>query len=197
MAKDYIRYDLLAQDALRGVVRKVLHTAAQQGLPGEHHFYISIATTVPGVMLSPRLHEQYPDEMTIILQHQFWDLEIDDNEFSVTLSFGGAPERMTVPFAAIKGFFDPSVQFGLEFVVGDEGRAMDDPDAGSGAGEMAMGGAAAHAGSIPTGPEASNDSVSDGASSQDEDGATKESDGNGEDGDGATVVSLDAFRRKG
>jgi hypothetical protein len=86
MAKDYIRYDLLAQDALRGVVRKVLHTAAQQGLPGEHHFYISIATTVPGVMLSPRLHEQYPDEMTIILQHQFWDLEIDDNEFSVTLS---------------------------------------------------------------------------------------------------------------
>jgi hypothetical protein len=158
MAKDYIRYDLLAQDALRGVVRKVLHTAAQQGLPGEHHFYISIATTVPGVVLSQRLRDQYPDEMTIILQHQFWDLDIDDNEFSVTLSFGGAPERMTVPFAAIKGFFDPSVQFGLEFVVGDESRAVDDPDADAGRAESASG----HAGAIPTGSQASNDSILDG-----------------------------------
>jgi hypothetical protein len=190
MAKDYIRYDLLAQEALRGVVRKVLSTAAQQGLPGEHHFYISIATTVPGVMLSQRLRDQYPDEMTIILQHQFWDLDITDTEFSVTLSFGGSPERLTVPFAAIKGFFDPSVQFGLEFVVGDEGRGVADPDAGDAPPAMQP--------APPAGPDASNDSSADSDTGPAE--ATEYAEKAGEedtDGDGATVVSLDAFRRKG
>jgi uncharacterized protein len=115
MAVDHIRYDLLAQEALRGVVRTVLGDAARNGLPGEHHFYITFDTCKDGVRLSPRMLEQYPKEMTIVLQHQFWDLVITENGFEVGLSFGGIPERLAIPFAAIKGFFDPSVQFGLQF----------------------------------------------------------------------------------
>ena len=112
---DHIRYDLLTQQALRGVVRNVLTDAAKKGLPGEHHFYISFDTRADGVRLSDRLKAQYPEQMTVILQHQFWDLEVDETGFSVGLSFGGVPEKLGVPFEAIKGFFDPSVQFGLQF----------------------------------------------------------------------------------
>lgn len=115
MAIDHIRYDVLAQDALRGVVRTVLADVAKKGLPGEHHFYISFDTRADGVRLSPRMHAQYPEEMTIVLQHQFWDLVVSQDGFEVGLSFGGVPERLAVPFAAVKGFFDPSVQFGLQF----------------------------------------------------------------------------------
>ncbi|MGE0061480.1 MAG: SspB family protein [Xanthobacteraceae bacterium] len=112
---DQIRYDLLTQKALRGVVRSVLADAVKKGLPGEHHFYISFDTQADDVKLSQRLRAQYPQEMTIILQHQFWDLTVDDDGFEVGLSFGGVPERLAVPFDAIKSFFDPSVQFGLQF----------------------------------------------------------------------------------
>jgi hypothetical protein len=129
MAVDHIRYDLLAQEALRGVVRHVLADTAKYGLPGDHHFYISFDTAAEGVRISQRLREQYPEEITIILQHQFWDLSVNDESFEVGLSFGGVPERLVVPFAAIKGFFDPSVQFGLQFETieagaerGDEGE---------------------------------------------------------------------------
>jgi hypothetical protein len=115
MATDHIRYDLLAQDALRGLVRKVLTDTAKSGLPGEHHFSISFLTNAEGVKVSPRLREQFPQEMTIILQYQFWDLKVTDQAFEVGLSFGGVPEKIAVPFAAIKSFFDPSVQFGLQF----------------------------------------------------------------------------------
>jgi len=115
MAVDHIRYDLLTQDALRGVLRTVLADAAKNGLPGEHHFYISFDTTAEGVRLSPRMLAQYPTEMTIVLQHQFWDLQVKDDSFEVGLAFGGIPERLAIPFAAIKGFFDPAVQFGLQF----------------------------------------------------------------------------------
>ena len=112
---DQIRYDLLTQQALRGVVRNVLSDTAKKGLPGDHHFYISFDTRADGVHLSDRLRAQYPEEMTIILQHQFWDLKVGEEEFEIGLSFGGIPERLTVPFDAINGFFDPSVQFGLQF----------------------------------------------------------------------------------
>lgn len=112
---DHIRYDLLTQQALRGVVRNVLAEAAKKGLPGEHHFYISFDTRAEGVRLSERLRAQYPEQMTIILQHQFWDLSVSDTGFEVGLSFGGIAEKLGVPFDAIKGFFDPSVQFGLQF----------------------------------------------------------------------------------
>src|SRR5262249_52999769 len=115
MATDHIRYDLLAQQALRGVVRTVLADIAKKGIPGEHHFYITFDTSADGVRLSPRLREKYPDEMTIVLQHQFWDLVVTDASFEVGLAFGGVAERLFVPFDAIKSFFDPSVQFGLQF----------------------------------------------------------------------------------
>jgi uncharacterized protein len=117
MGTDHIRYDLLVQDALRSVVRNVLIDVGKNGLPGEHHFYISFKTGAPGVRISNRLREQYPDEMTIVMQHQFWDLGITEHTFEVGLSFGGVPERLLVPFDSIVGFFDPSVQFGLKFEV--------------------------------------------------------------------------------
>lgn len=115
MATDHIRYDVLAREALRGVLKHVLADAAKNGLPGEHHFYITFLSKAEGVKLSPRLLSQYPNEMTIILQHQFWDLLVTDDRFEVGLSFNGIPERLVVPFSAIKSFFDPSVQFGLQF----------------------------------------------------------------------------------
>lgn len=115
MTKDLIRYDLLVQDALKGVVRKVLGDAAKDGLVGDHHFYISFRTDFPGVRLSNRLREKYPQDMTIILQHQFWDLAVTEHGFEVGLSFSGVPERLAIPFDAVTGFFDPSVQFGLKF----------------------------------------------------------------------------------
>jgi hypothetical protein len=118
MAEDLIRYDIVIQDALRGAVRKILTEVVRIGLPGEHHFYIAFDTNAPGVRISPRLHERYPTEMTVVLQHQFWDLTVTDHAFEVGLSFGGIPEKLFVPFSSIKGFFDPSVQFALEFEPG-------------------------------------------------------------------------------
>jgi hypothetical protein len=116
MSVDHIRYDLLTQQALRAVVRRVLTDVAKVGaLPGEHHFYITFDTRAPGVKLSSRLREQYPEEMTIVLQHQFWDLTVTDVYVEVGLSFNGITEKLHVPLEAIKGFFDPSVQFGLQF----------------------------------------------------------------------------------
>jgi hypothetical protein len=119
MATDHIRYDVLARDALRGVLRRVLADAAEHGLPGEHHFFITFQSTAEGVKLSPRLLAQYPEEMTVILQHQFWDLVVTEDRFEVGLAFGGIPERLVVPFNSIKSFFDPSVQFGLQFEASD------------------------------------------------------------------------------
>ena len=113
MATDHIRYDVLARDALRGVLRRVLSDAAEHGLPGEHHFYITFLSHGDGVKLSPRLLAQYPEEMTIILQHQFWDLVVTEDRFEVGLSFGGIPERLNVPFAAVTRFLDPSAPFDL------------------------------------------------------------------------------------
>jgi uncharacterized protein len=118
MAKDLIRYDLMVQEALKGVVRKVLSEAAREGrLPGDHHFYVSFRTDFPGVRVSQRLRDKYPQDMTIVLQHQFWDLGVTEHAFEVGLSFSGIPERLLVPFDALTGFFDPSVQFGLKFEV--------------------------------------------------------------------------------
>ena len=115
MAEDLIRYDILAQDALRGVVRKVLSEVAKTGLPGDHHFFLTFATKGPGVRVSSRLLAQYPDQMTIVLQHQYWDLTVTEHAFEVGLSFNGVSERLLVPFTAIKEFSDPSVSFGLRF----------------------------------------------------------------------------------
>jgi hypothetical protein len=132
MTTDHIRYDILTQDALRGVVRTVLEDAAKNGMPGEHHFYISFDTRADGVKLSQRMRAQYPEEMTVVLQHQFWDLVVTEDRFEVGLSFGGVPERVVVPFQAIKSFADPSVQFGVQFELltaeSAEGKAIAVPD---------------------------------------------------------------------
>jgi uncharacterized protein len=130
MPEHHIRYDLLAQQALRGVVRTVLADVAKKGLPGEHHFKITFHTTAPGVRLSDRLRVQYPETMTIILQHQFWDLTVGDRGFEVGLSFSGITERLAVPFDSIIAFYDPAVQFGFQFEAMDaaadeEGDAED------------------------------------------------------------------------
>lgn len=140
MSVDLIRYDLLAQDALRGVVKQVLADVAARGLPGDHHFYVTFDTRADGVKISDRLHEKFPEELTIVLQHQFWDLIVHDDRFDVGLSFNGVPERLTVPFAAIKGFFDPSVQFGLQFELAAEAKPQEKNAAGETAapGEAAM-----------------------------------------------------------
>jgi uncharacterized protein len=114
-AEPHIDYEALAQVAMRSMVRMVLARVAKTGLPGEHHFYIAFDTQAPGVSLSKRLREKYPKEMTVVLQHRFWDLGVSDDRFEVKLTFDGIPERLSVPFAAIKVFFDPSVPYGLQF----------------------------------------------------------------------------------
>lgn len=115
MGSSDIDYEGMANAALRGMVRDVLKRTLDEGLPGEHHFYICFDTRAEGVILSKRLREQYPEEMTIVLQHRFWDLAVDDVRFEVKLTFNGIPERLVVPFAAIRVFFDPSVPYGLQF----------------------------------------------------------------------------------
>jgi hypothetical protein len=115
MPDDELRYDLLVENAMRGLVREVLVTTGKRGLPGDHHFYITFLTEHPGVSIPGHLRARHPGEMTIVLQHQFWDLEVDDSKFAVTLSFGGKSERLVVPFASVVGFADPSVKFALQF----------------------------------------------------------------------------------
>jgi uncharacterized protein len=171
MATDHIRYDVLARDALRGVVRKVLSDAATHGLPGEHHFFITFISTAEGVKLSPRLLAQYPDEMTIILQHQFWDLVVQEDRFEVGLSFGGIPERLAVPFSAIKSFVDPSVQFGLQFEPSD---AAEPPAAKN----------------LPATPAASAVAAPSEATAQ------QQAEEPAKPSEGAEVVRLDRFRKK-
>ena len=116
MADDQIGYESLMQDALRSVVRAALQEAANpRGLPGKHHFYITFRTHAPGVIIPEQLRARYPDEMTIVLEHQFWDLEVYADRFRVILKFSGQPQPITIPLKAITRFFDPSVKFGLQF----------------------------------------------------------------------------------
>jgi uncharacterized protein len=113
MPEDLIRYEALVLDALRGVVRAVLLRVLKRGVPGDHHFFITFDTRAPGVGLSKRLKEQYPHEMTIVLQHQFWDLAVTEDRFEVRLSFNNIPERLIIPFSAVRIFQDPTVHFAL------------------------------------------------------------------------------------
>jgi uncharacterized protein len=181
---DHIRYDILTQQALRGVVRTVLADVAKNGLPGEHHFKITFNTTAPDVRLSDRLRAQYPESMTIILRAQFWDLAVDERAFEVGLSFGGIPERLAVPFDSIIAFYDPAVQFGFQFEVieaesGARGDAAKTPD---GAAEKL---------SAPQRP--SLQAVPDDAAKPDD---ASEPPPTGTDGGGGEVVRLDRFRKK-
>lgn len=177
MADDHIRYDILAQEALRGVMRKVLAEVARTGLPGNHHFFITFLTGAPGVRVSSRLRERYPEQMTIVIQFQYWDLKVTDTGFEVGLSFSDVPEKLEIPFSAVRGFYDPSVNFELEFDVKTDGAAAEEPAAPtepltivSEKKPKAEKKAAAEAEKKPAAADA----------------ATK----------GAEVVSLDAFRKK-
>jgi uncharacterized protein len=129
MAEDHIGYAQLTQDALRGVVREALLVAAGRGLPGDHHFYISFRTKGRGVQVATYLAAKYPDEMTIVVQHQFDDLDVSADKFAVTLHFGGVPQRIVVPFAAVTRFYDPSVRFALPFDAVDDLAAATDDEA--------------------------------------------------------------------
>ncbi|GJE61002.1 SspB family protein [Methylobacterium trifolii] len=207
MADDLIRYDLLVQEALRGVVRKVLTDAAREGLAGEHHFYVSFRTEAPGVRMSQALREKYPQDMTIVLQHQFWDLGVTEHSFEVGLSFSGVPERLLVPFDALSGFFDPSVQFGLKFDLTDPSEVTE-PDAAPVSLKAGPRGAASEPTEIKpkgTGLAAIGSGVpkvlpapaaQNGAKAEEPKAPRPaKKDGEGEE-TGAEVVSLDAFRKK-
>jgi hypothetical protein len=173
MAQDHIRYDILAQDALRSVIRKVLSEVAATGhLPGDHHFFITFLTGAPGVRISQHLKAKYPEQMTIVVQHQFWDLKISESQFEIGLSFSDTPEKLVIPFNAIRGFYDPSVSFELEFDV----AASEEDDSQS----------AEITAYPPTVDKADEDA----------DDAPKA--GGGDDGKkpGGSVVSLDSFRKK-
>src|SRR5580704_17067956 len=172
MATDHIRYDVLMRDALRGVLRRVLSDAAEHGLPGDHHFFITFVSTAEGVKLPPRLLAQHPKEMTVILQHQFWDLTVTEDRFEVGLSFGGIPERLVVPFNSIKSFVDPSAPFTLQFEPSD--AVAETPEANLPAAVPAPA-------SVPSALPAPS------AEKQDEPEKPSE---------GAEVVRLDRFRKK-
>lgn len=200
--EDLIRYDVMVQEALLGVVRKVLQDAARFGLPGEHHFYITFRSQGPGVKISARLREKYPDEMTIVLQHQFWDLVVGETHFEVGLSFGGVPEKLSVPYDALTGFYDPSVQFGLKFTP-DEAQADND------SGEDAPGDVKHDLETIAkregkAGSKATKDRKRDAAVEPDPVPAEPEAAAEAKDAEnqgekpaaGAEVVSLEAFRKK-
>jgi uncharacterized protein len=207
-AKDLIRYDLLVQEALKGVVRKVIADAGRDGLPGEHHFYISFRTDFPGVRLSQRMRDKYPEEMTIVLQHQFWDMGITEHAFEVGLSFSGIPERLLIPFDALVGFFDPSVQFGLKFELNGDAAVSATP--ATGAADDRQPPALKLAGKAPGSPapaplaltasdEAKTPEVNMPAKAPRQK-AAPEPDGDAgaseDDKQSAQVLSLDAFRKK-
>ncbi len=167
MPEGMLRYDRMVENALKGVLREALDHVAEHGLPGQHHFYITFQTRHPGVEVPDYLVARYPDDLTIVLQHQFWGLEVGADAFEVTLSFNGVNERLRVPFAAVSAFADPSAKFGLQFTVdGVEGEAP----------------AAEAAPTAPAAPETPAE-------------ATAEAAAEGED-DGAQVITLDAFRKK-
>jgi hypothetical protein len=183
MPVDHMRYDILVQEALRGMVRGVLTDVIKKGLPGDHHFFVTFDTTAEGSRLSDRLREQYPEEMTIVLQHQFWDLKVSDDQFEVGLSFGGIAEKLVVPFSAIRAFADPSVQFTLQFETlteePEEAEAAEEPEK-SEPRELARG----KRGSVPNSPLPAAAPA-----------GNKADDRPGEKA-GAEVVRLDRFRKK-
>ncbi len=192
MAVDHIRYDLLAQDALRGVVKKVLADVAAKGLPGEHHFFIEFDTHADGVKISNRLLEKYPEAMTIVLQHQFWDLAVHDDHFDVGVSFNGTPERLSVPFAAVKGFFDPSVQFGLQFELAAEAKPLEKDDAQ----DTEAPAAGAKSRTPPRGAASEPEVTKPALPAKRQKSAIAAVEQSEPDNAGAEVVSLDKFRKK-
>ncbi len=182
MAEDQLGYSILVDKGLRGVVRDALAIAARDGLPGEHHFYITFSTDAEGVVLPERLRARYPKEITIVLQHQFSDLDPQDDHFSVTLSFGGRPEHLVVPYNAVRVFADPSVEFGLQFNTGESDEETD-----SEGGSASTGKRPAETVSLPA--RAAPRAATNGS----EDGERRPAN---PEGPSAEVVTLDRFRKK-
>jgi hypothetical protein len=200
MPEHHIRYDLLAQQALREVVRTVLADVAKKGLPGEHHFKITFNTTAPGVRLSDRLRAQYPETMTIILQHQFWDLAVTERAFEVGLSFGGIGELLAVPFDSIVAFYDPAVQFGFQFEAIDAAAAGEGSEAAKDvakdAAKPALAGedqTARKPAALPRGKSAAGKKSEPAGPSET---AEPPSGGDDKPDGGGEVVRLDRFRKK-
>ena len=183
MAEDHIRYDILAQEALRGVMRKVLAEVARTGLPGSHHFFITFLTGAPGVRISSRLRERYPEQMTIVVQFQYWDLKVSETGFEIGLSFSDVPEKLEIPFSAVRGFYDPSVNFELEFDV----RTDEALEAGSEAPRAAL---------APAPMQAEPRAEEKGEPKKKSKAPAESSDSEETPTKGAEVVSLDAFRKK-
>jgi hypothetical protein len=183
MATDLIRYDLLVQDALRSVVRKVLADTARNGLIGEHHFNIAFKTQAPGVVAPAAIKSRFPDEMSIILQHEFWDLVVREDAFEVSLNFSRKPERLTVPFDSITGFTDPSVPFGFKL----EPRVSEPVSRAAVVVDKKEPPPRAPAKAAPVKPSAEQARAAKASESAD-----KSAEANGE----AKVVSIDAFRKK-
>ena len=187
---DRFQYDALVDDALRSVVRRVLHQVADKGLPGSHHFYISFRSTDPGVKLPEYLRAKYPEEMTIVLQHQYWDLIITDEFFEVTVSFNKQQERIKVPFAALSAFVDPSVRFGLQF---------DRKDKAGTTGEKVETLGAAGATPLPAPekrPALAATPATDAGKKADAAEAAKAEDGDKPEDPASKIVKLDSFRKK-
>jgi hypothetical protein len=187
MPIDYIRYDLLVQDALRSVVRKVMTEAARNGLPGEHHFNIAFKTQAPGVVIPATMRQRYPDEMAIILQHEFWDLSVSADAFEVSLNFSRKPERLTIPFDSITGFSDPSVPFG--FKLEPRITAEPTPAAREATVKKSEPTAIPTPAAKPSGPASK---ISEAPAKRTEKAEKPEKAG----GEAAKVVSIDAFRKK-
>ena len=189
MSKDLIGYNTLVENGLRSVVREALRRVAEEGWPGTHHAYITFKTAAPGVEVPDFLHTRYPDELTIVLQHQFWDLAVEDDSFSVTLSFNKVGQRIVVPFAALTSYADPSVKFGLQFGASPEAdgemstsEASDKPAKRKARGKKAKPedratGSVPAAGGGKAPPEAEDDT-------------------DAQDANGEKVVTLDRFRKK-
>lgn len=194
MAEHEIDYECLVQEALRSVVRKVLTQIESEGLPGEHHFYIAFDTRAEGVSISKRLKEQYPDEMTIVLQHRFWDLQVDDDRFEVKLTFGNIPERLSVPYSAIKVFFDPSVPYGLQFEPSQMMSDTSKPPAqiASSVEQMDETGRPGTLTALPTQATSTDDVIENTANAE----AEAQGDDEAKSREKANVVELDAFRKK-
>lgn len=182
MSDDQIRYDVLTQEALRGVIKKVLDEVVVAGLPGEHHFFITFNTTYPGVRLSKAIKERYPESMTIVIQHTFWNLKTSDTDFELDLTFNDIKEHLKIPFAAVQAFFDPSVKFGLQF-------DLDEETADQSADILAIDGAHSDSKTNETSKEAAQEPDPETDQSEDENEEPK-ADASGE------IVSLDAFRNK-
>jgi len=177
---DRFHYDALVDDALRSVVRRVLTQVAEKGLPGSHHFYISFRSTDPGVELPDYLLAKYPEEMTIVLQHQYWDLVVGEESFEVTVSFNKQQEHIKVPFAALSAFVDPSVRFGLQFDRKEKAGGEKPQGAASPPTPLPV----AEKRPLPPGPAEGEDKApADAAETKPEDAASK-------------IVKLDSFRKK-